>query len=94
MRHGVRMPNAAAIAFCALAFVLAALSDWFETRYVRSVRAWEAGDDSARDRAARSSVAMWLVGTIALVGVIEIGWFVLPFEALGLYVGTRLALRR
>jgi hypothetical protein len=82
------------IAFCVAAFVLAASSDWFETRYVRAVRAWEEGDDSARNRAARSSVAMWIVGTVALVGVIEVGWFILPFEALGLYFGTRLALSR
>jgi hypothetical protein len=89
------MPNPILIVFFSIAaFALAASSDWFETRYVRAVRRWEDGDDTARETAARSSVAMWLVGTVALVTVIEIGWFVLPFEALGLYVGTKYAMRR
>lgn len=77
-----------------LTFVLAASSDWLETRYVRYVRAWEEGDDSAREHAARSSVAMWLVGMTGLIAWLEVGWFILPFEVAGLYVGTRLAMRR
>ena len=81
------------------AFALAASSDWLETRYVRAVRAWEdAPRDAqeravARERAARSSVAMWLVGCLALVTVVEVGWWVLIPEGLGLYVGTKLAMR-
>jgi uncharacterized BrkB/YihY/UPF0761 family membrane protein len=86
------------IAVSVAAFILAASGDWLETRYVRAVRAWEDAGDAvkraaARERAARSSVAMWLAGVIALVVVIEIGWFVLPFEAAGLYVGTKFAMR-
>ena len=84
--------------FCVLAFVLAASSDLLETRYVRAVRAWEDARDApektiAREHAARSSVLMWLVGVVALVTVVEVGWWVLPSEALGLYVGTKLAMR-
>lgn len=87
------------IAFSLLAFALAASSDWLETKYVRAVRAWEEATDMngktrSRETAARSSVAMWLVSVIALMTVIEIGWFVLPFEAMGLYVGTKLAMRK
>lgn len=81
------------IVFCLLAFGLAASSDWLETRYVRAVRAWEDGDESARERAARASVAMWLVGCVALVTVVQVGWWLLIPEGLGLYVGTRVAMR-
>lgn len=87
------------VLFSALAFVLAASSDWLETRYVRAVRAWEEAPHGApekmraRERAARSSVAMWLVSVIALVTVVEVGWWVLIPEGAGLYVGTRLAMR-
>lgn len=89
------MPNPIAIvSFSVLAFILAASSDWLETRYVRAVREWEDTHAStARERAARSSVAMWLVGVVALVTVVEVGWWVLVPEGAGLYVGTRLALR-
>jgi hypothetical protein len=83
----------AVIAFSLLAFALAASSDWLETKYVRAVRAWEDGDTSARERAARASVAMWLVGCVALVTVIEVGWWVVVPEGLGLYVGTKVAMR-
>jgi hypothetical protein len=94
------MPNPIlVIALSILAFALAASSDWLETRYVRAVRAWEEATDmrraeDARERAARSSVAMWLVGVVALVTVVEVGWWVLIPEGFGLYVGTKLALRR
>lgn len=88
------MPNPVIVVLvCIAAFALAASSDWLETRYVRAVRAWEDGDVSARERAARSSVAMWIVGVIALVTVVELGWWVLVPEGAGLYVGTKLAMR-
>jgi hypothetical protein len=79
--------------FSVLAFALAASSDWLETRYVRAVRAWEDGDKRAREVAARSSVAMWVVGVVALATVIEIGWWTIIPEGAGLYVGTKLAMR-
>lgn len=85
------------VLFALMAFVLAASSDWLETRYVRAVRAWEdatgAAREAARERAARSSVAMWLVGVVALVTVVEVGWWVLLPEGVGLYAGTKLAMR-
>jgi hypothetical protein len=89
------MPTPLTVAtFSVLAFVLAASSDWLETRYVRAVREWEDNHAAtARERAARSSVAMWLVSVVALVTVVEVGWWVLLPEGAGLYVGTKLALR-
>lgn len=76
-----------AITLCVLAFALAASSDYLETVYVRAVGARDA------ERAARASVAMWLVGIVGLITVLEVGWWLLAPEALGLYVGTRLAMR-
>jgi hypothetical protein len=88
------MPNPLVIVLLsALAFVLAASSDWLETRYVRAVRAWEEGDPTARERAARSSVAMWCVGCVAFVTIVEVGWWVLIPEGFGLYFGTKWAMR-
>ncbi len=79
--------------FSVLAFLLAASSDFLETRYVRAVRAWENGDTSARERAARSSVAMWMVSVVAFITIIEVGWWTLIPEGLGLYFGTKYAMR-
>ena len=91
------MPILAVVFFAVLAFALAASSDWLETRYNRAVIAWERGDAAirvaARERAARSSVAMWLVGVIAFVTIIEVGWWVLLPEGAGLYFGTKMAMR-
>lgn len=70
-----------------LLFVLAAASDWFDTKYVKAVGA------GCAQRAALCSVAMWIVSVGGLIAVIEVGWEVLPFEAAGLYVGTLLAMR-
>lgn len=82
------------IAFSVLAFSLAASSDWLETRYVRAVREWEdTHAATARERAARSSVGMWLVGVLALITVVEVGWWTLIPEGAGLYMGTKLAMR-
>lgn len=76
-----------AIALCVLAFALAAASDFLETRYVQAVNAGQAV------AAARASVAMWLVGVVGLVAVVQVGFWLLIPEGLGLYVGARLAMR-
>ncbi len=90
-----RMPTPIYIAvFSVLAFALAASSDFLETMYIRAVRAWEDGDTSARERAARSSVAMWLVGVVALATVIQVGWWTVAPEGLGLYAGSKWAMRK
>lgn len=82
------------VACSALVFVLAVSSDWLEAKYVRAVQMWERTHAAtAREAAARSSVLMWLVSVIALVTVVEVGWWVLVPEGAGLYVGTKLAMR-
>lgn len=76
-----------AMAACVMVFGLALASDFLQTRYVMAVQ------KKAKERAARYSVAIWLVGVAGLIAVIKVGWVVLPGEALGLYIGTRLALK-
>lgn len=77
-----------------LAFFLALAADYLEAGYVRSVDAWGKGDDSARHRAANYSCAMLLVSGLGLCACVEVGWWLLIPELLGLRVGTLLALRR
>lgn len=91
----MEMPNPIVVVLLSvLAFALAASSDWLETHYVRAVRAWEDGDETARERAARASVAMWVVGVVGLVTVFSVGWWVLVPEGVGLYFGTKWAMRQ
>lgn len=86
------------VALAVLVFMLAAISDFLETRYVQAVHSW---NDSrhvgqavrAREQAARCSVAMWFVGVIGLIAVVEAGWWLLIPEGAGLYVGTMRAMR-
>ena len=88
------MPSVLIVAVASVAaFLLALASDWLETRYVRAVRAWEDGEVNARYRAANLSCAMLLVGGAGLYACVEVGWWVLIPELLGLRVGTLLALR-
>ncbi len=100
VQQSLQMPNAITIVlFSLLSFTLAASSDWLETRYLRAVHAWEEAkqDDAkrnSRELAARLSVAMWLATVISLVAIVGVGWWVLLSEGAGLYVGTKLALRR
>jgi hypothetical protein len=75
------------IALAVMVFVLAATSDFLETRYVQAVNARRA------ERAAQCSVMMWAVGVVGLVAVLEVGWWLLIPEAFGLYVGTMRAMR-
>lgn len=75
------------VAVAVLVFTLAAVSDFLETRYVQAVNARRA------ESAARCSVAMWAVGVIGLVAVLQVGWWLLIPEGAGLYVGTMRAMR-
>lgn len=81
-----------------LVFVLALASDYLSTSYTRAVHAFECAktvDDrsAARERAADASVLIWLVGVVGLYGILQYGLWVLAPEGLGLYFGTKLALR-
>ena len=84
--------------FALLAFALGFASDYLSTLYTREVAVWQASTDAAERerasvRAARASVAIWLVGSLGLFGVVELGWWLLLPEGLGFYLGTRRALR-
>jgi hypothetical protein len=70
-----------------MVFLLAASSDFLETRYVQAVNARRA------ELAARCSVAMWAVGCIGLVAVLHVGWWLLLPEGAGLYIGTMRAMK-
>lgn len=74
-------------ALAVLVFMLAAVSDFLETRYVQAVNA------RRPECAARCSVAMWAVGVVGLVAVLQVGWWLLVPEGLGLYFGTMRAMR-
>lgn len=74
--------------FCILTFCLSASADWLDVKYTLAVTA------AAPLRAATCSVGMWSASTIGLVTYIAIGWYVLPFELLGLFLGTLVATRR
>ncbi len=89
------MPPALVFAlFSVLAFLLALAGDFLETKYVRAVHKYAAdGDRKAVERAARCSVAMWLVGVAGLIACVEISWYLILPEGAGLYIGTKLALR-
>ncbi len=73
--------------FCVLAFLAAGTADFLETRYVRAVGS---GDST---KAALCSVAMLLVSAVGLVAVVEISTWMLVPEALGMFIGTKLAMR-
>jgi hypothetical protein len=77
-----------------LTFSLAFMSDWLETQYVKAVGSFTtAGESRFRERAARCSVAMWLIGILGWMAVLEVGWWVVIPEGLGLYLGTKLAMK-
>lgn len=82
------------ILYAVLAFVLSLAATCFETRSIRAVIEHEAGDPEAAERAARSDVATWAAGVIGLYTAVEHGWWILVPEGVGLYIGTKLALRR
>lgn len=76
------------------AFFLALAADYLEAGYVRAVDEWKQGDDDARYRAADYSCGMLIVGGVGLYACVEVGWWVLLPELVGLRVGTLLALPR
>lgn len=86
------------VALAVLAFTLGAVSDYLSAIYTRAVHAFEVAADvaerkRARDRASLAGLAIWLVGSLGLFGLVEVGWWLLIPEGAGFYIGTRLALR-
>lgn len=88
------MQNPIDVLYGPLAFLLSLAATCLETRSIRAVIAHEAGDPDAAERAARSDVATWAAGVIGLYTAVEHGWWILVPEGIGLYIGTKLALRR
>lgn len=74
-------------ALALLVFVSAVVIDYAEARYVTAVQRGQA------HAAAVYSLAMYAVGALGFVAVVDCSlWLMVP-EGLGFYVGTRLALR-
>jgi hypothetical protein len=71
-----------------LVFTASACLDFAHTRYVQAVQANKAW------LAAMWSVLQWMAATVAFVVAVKISLWLLPFEALGLAVGTLLGMRK
>lgn len=69
-------------------FATAAAGDFLEARFIRAAAAEDA------DSAVRLSIGMYLVSLFGLICFVHVGMWVAAFEVLGLYVGTKLAMRR
>jgi hypothetical protein len=68
-----------------LVFCATCALDYAHTNYVMAVH------DRRRYKAAAWSVLQWCAATIGFVVAVKVSLYLLPFEALGLYVGTLLA---
>lgn len=62
----------------------AAAVDFAHARYYAALK------DGDRHRAARWSVVQWSAGVAGLMFAVRVSWWLLPFEGLGLYLGTLL----
>ena len=71
-----------------LVFLAAAALDYVEAYYVRSVA------DASPARAATYSVAMYTIGIIGFVAVLDYSWWLMIPEGAGLAAGSILAIRR
>ncbi len=76
------------ILLAVLVFVASVAIDFCHAWYVDAVVALNG------PRAGLASAAQWLAGTVGFVVAIKVSLWLLPFECLGLYVGTRLAVYR
>lgn len=76
------------LAIALLVFASAVLIDFAETKYVCAVGRRDA------HRAALWSITMYIGGCVGFVAVLDVSLLMMIPECLGLYAGTRLALRR
>lgn len=72
---------------CLAVLLSATLIDYAHARCVLAIHC------GARHRAARWSVLQWAGATLGFVIAVKVTFWVLPFEAAGLYIGTLLAVR-
>ncbi len=75
------------LGFAVLVFVSSALIDYSHACYVRALTA------GSRCRAANWSVVQWAAASIGFVIAVKVSVWLLPFEAVGLAVGTLLAVK-
>lgn len=73
---------------CLLTFASSAALDYAHARYLDAAR------DFDPERAGLWSVVQWAAAAVGFVAAVKVSLAVLPFEALGLYVGTRLGVGR
>lgn len=69
-------------------FVAAVALDYIEAHYVRAVGRLDG------HRAALYSVGMYVVGCVGFLSVLDVSYWLLIPEGCGLYVGSRLAVKR
>lgn len=76
------------IALGVAVFLAAVALDWLEAVYVAAVQT------RRPTRAAVCSIGMYAIGCIGFFTVLEVSWWYMLPECLGLYVGTMLAIKR
>lgn len=88
-RDGLAVPPLTwqVVALAPLVLICAAAIDYAHAKYVAAL------GEAARWRAANWSVLQWAAGSVGFVAIVKISIWLLPFEALGLYLGTMLAVR-
>ena len=67
--------------------------DYAHARYNHALAASRRNAPGAEHLAGCWSVAAWIPATICFVVAVKVSLWMLPFEALGLYIGSRLGAR-
>src|SRR5260221_10499661 len=73
---------------CLVVFVSSAVIDYAHARCIVAI------SDCAGHRAARWSITQWAGSTIGFIIAVKVTFWVIPFEAAGLYTGTLLAIAK
>lgn len=76
------------VAMALLVFAAAFSIDFAHARYVLALA------NGRIQRAASWGVVQWAAGSVAFVLAIKVGLWLLPFEAMGLFLGTIVGARR
>lgn len=70
------------VGLAALVTIASACIDFASARYFRAM------EDKDVHRAARWSVGQWVPAAVGFVVAVKVSMWLLPFEAIGLYLGT------
>lgn len=73
--------------------VTMACVDYSHARYNHALAAARRGEAGAEHRTGCWSVAAWIPATICFVVAVKVSLWMLPFEAVGLYLGSRCGAR-